>query len=48
MLVKLLSLSDLICDTEVANTLLTVDKSERRQYTSKDFHHVEIGSMWIN
>ncbi len=37
-----------LLNTEVANTLLRVDKSERRKYTSKDFHHVEIGSMWIN
>ncbi|WP_293160471.1 hypothetical protein [Okeania sp. SIO2C9] len=37
-----------LLNTEVANTLLKVDKSERRKYTSKDFHHVEIGSMWIN
>ncbi|MGB3509730.1 MAG: transposase [Microcoleaceae cyanobacterium] len=35
-------------NTEVANTLLKVDTSERRKYTSKDFHHIEIGSMWIN
>ena len=35
-------------NTEVANALLLVDKSERRKYTSKDFHHIEIGSMWIN
>ena len=37
-----------LLNTEVANTLLGVDKSERRKYTSKDFQHVEIGSMWIN
>ncbi len=37
-----------LLNTEVANTLLRVEKSERRKYTSKDFHHVEIGSMWIN
>ena len=37
-----------LLNTEVANTLLRVNKSERRKYTSKDFHHVEIGSMWIN
>ncbi|MDJ0717680.1 MAG: transposase [Prochloraceae cyanobacterium] len=35
-------------NTEVANGLLEVDKSERRKYTSKDFRHIEIGSMWIN
>ena len=37
-----------LLNTEVANTLLEVDKSQRRQYTSKDFNHIEIGSMWIN
>ncbi len=37
-----------LLNTEVPNTLLKVDTSERRKYTSKDFHHVEIGSMWIN
>ncbi|MDJ0516360.1 MAG: hypothetical protein QNJ74_08910 [Trichodesmium sp. MO_231.B1] len=37
-----------LLNTQVANTLLRVDKSEGRKYTSKDFHHVEIGSMWIN
>ncbi|NEO58542.1 MAG: IS200/IS605 family element transposase accessory protein TnpB [Okeania sp. SIO3B5] len=37
-----------LLNTEVANTLLSVDKSVRRKYTSKDFHHIEIGSMWIN
>lgn len=37
-----------LLNTEVANTLLRVDTSERRKYTSKDFHHIEIGSMWIN
>jgi putative transposase len=35
-------------NTEVANTLLLVEKSERRKYTSKDFQHIEIGSMWVN
>ncbi|MDJ0520160.1 MAG: hypothetical protein QNJ74_29195 [Trichodesmium sp. MO_231.B1] len=29
-------------------TLLKVDTLGGRKYTSKDFHHVEIGSMWIN
>ncbi len=49
MLVRLLKSERLTkINTEVANTLLRVDKSERRKYTSKDFHHVEIGSMWIN
>ena len=37
-----------LLNTEVANTLLLVDKSERRKYTSRDFQHIEIGSMWIN
>ena len=37
-----------LVNTEVANALLSIDKSERRKYTSKDFHHIEIGSMWIN
>ncbi|NEN91394.1 MAG: IS200/IS605 family element transposase accessory protein TnpB [Okeania sp. SIO3H1] len=37
-----------LLNTEVANTLLRVDRSERRRYTSKNFHHIEIGSMWIN
>ncbi len=49
MLVKLLKSERLtLLNTEVANTLLKVDKLERRKYTSKDFHHIEIGSMWIN
>ena len=29
-------------------TLLKVDTLGGRKYTSKDFHHVGIGSMWIN
>jgi IS605 OrfB family transposase len=37
-----------LLNTEVANMLLHVDKTERRKYTSKDFKHIEIGSMWIN
>ena len=37
-----------LLNTQVANTLLKVDTSVRRKYTSKDFHHIEIGSMWIN
>ena len=37
-----------LLNTQVANTLLKVDKSVRRKYTSKDFHHIEIGSMWMN
>ena len=35
-------------NTEVANSLLEMPKKERSQYTSKDFRHIEIGSMWIN
>ena len=37
-----------LLNTEVANTLISVEKTERRKYTSKDFQHIEIGSMWIN
>ncbi|MDJ0742619.1 MAG: hypothetical protein QNJ32_04555 [Xenococcaceae cyanobacterium MO_167.B27] len=35
-------------NTEVANSLLEMPKKERSKYTSKDFRHIEIGSMWIN
>ena len=35
-------------NTDVANSLLEVPKEERSKYTSKDFRHIEIGSMWIN
>ncbi len=35
-------------NTEVANGLLEMPKKERSKYTSKDFKHIEIGSMWIN
>lgn len=35
-------------NTLVANSLLQVDKKERRKLTSADFRHVEIGSAWIN
>jgi putative transposase len=35
-------------NTEVANSLLEIDKKERKKLTSADFKHVEIGSMWIN
>ncbi len=35
-------------NTEVANGLLEMPKEERSKYTSKDFRHIEIGSMWIN
>ncbi|MGB3508200.1 MAG: hypothetical protein WBA93_02980 [Microcoleaceae cyanobacterium] len=37
-----------LLNTQVANTLLRVDTSERRKYTSSYFHHIKIGSMWIN
>ncbi|MEB3283609.1 MAG: transposase [Lyngbya sp.] len=37
-----------LLNTEVANTLISVEKTERRKYTSSDFQHIEIGSMWIN
>jgi IS605 OrfB family transposase len=35
-------------NTEVANELLKVDKSERKNLTSAAFKHIEIGSAWIN
>ncbi len=35
-------------NTQVANDLLLVDKKERKKLTSSAFHHVEIGSAWIN
>ena len=35
-------------NTMVANSLLEIDKRERKKLTSADFKHVEIGSMWIN
>ncbi len=35
-------------NTDVANSLLEMPKEERNKYTSKDFRHIEIGSMWIN
>lgn len=35
-------------NTEVANDLLKVSKSERKKLTSSAFRHVEIGSAWIN
>ncbi len=35
-------------NTAIANQLLEVPKTDRRKYTSKDFNHIEIGSMWIN
>ena len=35
-------------NTEVANDLLKVEKTERKKLTSAAFRHVEIGSMWIN
>ncbi|MBH8560815.1 hypothetical protein I8748_01135 [Nostoc sp. CENA67] len=35
-------------NTQVANELLQIDIKERKKLTSAAFHHVEIGSMWIN
>ena len=35
-------------NTEIANQLLTIRKTERNKLTSKDFNHIEIGSAWIN
>ena len=35
-------------NTAIANQLLEIPKTDRRKYTSKDFNHIEIGSMWIN
>jgi hypothetical protein len=35
-------------NTEVANDLLKVEKSERSKLTSSAFRHIEIGSAWIN
>jgi putative transposase len=35
-------------NTQVANDLLSVEKSERKKLTSSAFRHVEIGSAWIN
>lgn len=35
-------------NTQVANGLLQVDLKERKKLTSSAFHHIEIGSMWIN
>lgn len=35
-------------NTEVANDMLKIDKSERKKLTSSDFRHVAIGSAWIN
>ncbi|MBK1673721.1 hypothetical protein CKO35_10445 [Ectothiorhodospira shaposhnikovii] len=35
-------------NTEVANSILALPKSERRQLTSKAFADIEIGSAWIN
>ncbi|MFB2976284.1 RNA-guided endonuclease TnpB family protein [Microseira sp. BLCC-F43] len=35
-------------NTEVANDLLKVEKSERKKLTSAAFKHIEIGSAWIN
>jgi IS605 OrfB family transposase len=35
-------------NTQVANELLHVEIKERKKLTSAAFHHIEIGSMWIN
>ncbi len=35
-------------NTAIANQLLEIPKTDRRKYSSKDFNHIEIGSMWIN
>jgi IS605 OrfB family transposase len=35
-------------NTMVANSLLSIDRKERKKLTSADFKHIEIGSMWIN
>jgi len=35
-------------NTQTANDLLKVEKSERKKLTSSAFKHVEIGSAWIN
>jgi IS605 OrfB family transposase len=35
-------------NTQTANDLLKLEKSERKKLTSSAFKHVEIGSAWIN
>lgn len=35
-------------NTEVANTILSMPKEDRRKLTSKSFASIEIGSAWIN
>lgn len=35
-------------NTDTANDLLKVEKSERKKLTSAAFRHIEIGSAWIN
>lgn len=35
-------------NTDVANSILAMPKTERRALTTKAFAHVEIGSAWIN
>jgi len=35
-------------NTQVANDLLKFSKKERTELTSAYFHHLELGSMWIN
>ena len=37
-----------LLNTQVANSLLEIEKSERKKLTSAGFRHIEIGSMWIN
>ena len=32
-------------NTAIANQLLEIPKTDRRKYTSKDFNHIEIGSI---
>ena len=35
-------------NTETANAIVAMSKSERRTLTTKSFHHVELGSAWMN
>ncbi|MBW4648682.1 MAG: transposase [Kastovskya adunca ATA6-11-RM4] len=37
-----------VLNTQVANDLLKIEKSERKKLTSSAFKHIEIGSAWIN
>jgi hypothetical protein len=34
-----------VLNTQVANELLSIEKSERKKLTSAAFRHIEIGSM---